>query len=255
MRRMSLAACVLSSVIAFAHDGILQGLGTTTIMGNAQNARGSEETLCDVTNGWWDVVTSTCHHVTFVLIDADADGYHLTNVNDGVLFDLDGDGQAEQVAWTRVAEDGRVDAWLACDRNGNGRIDDGTELWGSYTPVFEFNGEVVRGANGFESLQGSESPDSLLGGGGVPDGRTDARDPIWSHLLLWRDTNHNGVSEPDELQPLATTGVVAISTDYEVKRKPDTNGNALQLESHVVIREPGGSTHRMPIWGVWLRSR
>ena len=50
-----------------------------------------------------------------------------------MFFDLDGDGSAELVSWTRLESD---DAFLAMDRNGNGRIDDGSELFGNYTPMY-----------------------------------------------------------------------------------------------------------------------
>ena len=68
-----------------------------------------------------------------IIVDTANDGYHLTSVEDGVRFDLDADGTPELVAWTRPGSD---DAFLAIDRNGNGRIDDGTELFGNHTPVY-----------------------------------------------------------------------------------------------------------------------
>src|SRR5438105_10477942 len=82
-----------------------------------------------------------------ILIDVGGKGYRLTSVDDGVLFDIDGDGTREQVSWTAR---GAENAFLAIDRNGNGRIDDGTELFGTATPVL--NGASTA-ANGFEALR------------------------------------------------------------------------------------------------------
>jgi hypothetical protein len=69
--------------------------------------------------------------VSPVLIDVSGNGFNLTDAARGVDFDIRANGSRLRVAWPASASD---DAWLVNDRNGNGVIDDGSELFGNFTP-------------------------------------------------------------------------------------------------------------------------
>jgi hypothetical protein len=84
---------------------------------------------CNTFGGAWSEYTCTC--ASPILIDLTGDGFRLTAAAAGVLFDFDGDGSPEQLAWTEANSD---DAWLTLDRNGNGVVDSGRELFGNLTP-------------------------------------------------------------------------------------------------------------------------
>jgi hypothetical protein len=179
-----------------------------------------------------------------IIIDTSGKGYHLTSVEEGVRFDLDGDGQTEQVAWTQRGAD---NAFLAFDRNGNGVVDDGTELFGSYTPAYPNGDRQVTTPNGFEALRFAEGPS--YGATSPADGIIDARDPIFSQLLLWTDRNHNGVSEPDELEHLSDVGLVSIRTDYRRSKRADRFGN----EFRQVGRLTWADGEESNVYDVWLK--
>lgn len=146
-------------------------------------------------------------------------GYRLTSPSDGVAFDIDGDGIAEWLAWTE-GDSGL--AFLSMDRNGNGRIDDGSELFGDHTKL----ADGTRARNGFEALGELDAN---------RDGIVDSNDPAWSALILWFDEDHDGQSTPVEIVTMSSTEVVSIDTRYKWSGKKDRHGNLFRYKGEVTV--------------------
>ena len=153
-----------------------------------------------------------------VVLDLDGDGFHFAGRGDPVAFDLDTDGAPESMTWTSAGEG---DAFLVLDRNGDGAVNDGAELFGTSTPLAD--GGIA--PNGYFAL--AEFDEAFLGGDG--DQWISGSDLGYWQLQLWVDYNHNGLSEPEELQTLPEAGVSRIGLRYMRSERRDRHGNYLRF--------------------------
>jgi hypothetical protein len=166
-----------------------------------------------------------------IVINFSQGPYQLTGADDAVRFDIAGSGTKTRTTWTAAGAD---EAFLWLDRNHNAVVDSRIELLGNATVLM--NGR--RAANGFEALKEFDAN---------RDGVINASDPIWGDLMLWRDLNHDGVSQRDEIQPIASSRVAAISLDYHWTGRQDSHGNMFRYESRVWL----GSQPR-PVYDIFF---
>ena len=161
-----------------------------------------------------------------ILLDLDGDGLETVGLNaSNIHFDHDGDGVLTKTGWA-----GRDDALLVWDRNTNGRIDTGAELFGDFTPLP--NGTLA--PNGFAALAALDANN---------DGILDASDPAFAELKLWRDTSQDGQTGIGELISLQDAGIVSLNLANTLKNQRLANGNTLSREGSFTRAD--GSTSAM----------
>ena len=125
-----------------------------------------------------------------LVIDLNNDGIKGTNLDYKINFDLDNNGFKE--ATSSIDNN---DAFIAIDKNNNGTIDNGSELFGNKSisnNAYAYTNPNAK--NGFESLKELDSNN---------DDIIDEKDKEFTNLLLWQDKNSNGISETDELIKLS----------------------------------------------------
>src|SRR5205814_4521297 len=130
------------------------------------------------------------------------------------------------------------EAFLCLDRNHNGTIDNGAELFGDATPMR--NGQ--RAPNGFIAL--AELDDNH-------DEMIDENDAVWQELLLWVDANHDGISQPAEIAPVRGSTLAGIGLHYHWTGRRDVSGNAFRYESKCWIRRANERATARPVYDVF----
>jgi hypothetical protein len=189
---------------------------------------------------YFDMSTCACRNPSPVLVDVAGDGFRMTGPQGGVTFDINRDGSAERLSWTAAGSD---DAWLALDRDGDGLINDGGELFGNFTAQPP-SGEP----NGFLALSEFDGPAR----GGNSDGVISDADAVFSSLRLWRDANHDGVSQAEELHTLSEFGLASIELSYKESKRVDEYGN--QFRFRAKVRDERGAQVGRWAWDVFLVS-
>ncbi len=153
-------------------------------------------------------------------------------------FDLSAktDGSAAATDWPTAAT-----PWLALDRDGDGAITSGAELFGSATPT---TGGTAK--NGFAAL-GELDADG--------DGAIAPDDPAFAQLVLWADLDGDRVSTPHELRPLAVAGVISLRLDYTSDARCDARGNCEVERAVFVWRDGDGGLLEGAVVDVHLPAR
>lgn len=175
----------------------------------------------------------TCNGSPIIVPLGKSPNVKISSVADGVYFDLDNNGTAERVAWP-VGEA----AFLVRDRNGDGMITNGAELYGNYT-YFGLD------ENGFEALirearvEGAEPPQWF-----------DLMEPRNADVMLWHDSNRDGVSEASELTP-ARNLINRICLGYYGSGRRDGSGNEYRYRGYFEKHGFGG---HVPVYDIWLET-
>ena len=181
------------------------GPGNGTSPGSGVDAGAVAENGIGETNGQFD--NSETVRYDPLILDLTKDDYDINKKTSGAYFDLNCDGFAERINWTTT------DGILAIDKNGNGKIDDGNEVFSDFFILD--NGE--KASNGFEALVQYDKNE---------DGVIDSSDSVFNDLLLWIDSNGNGSVDAGELSRLTDHGISYINTKYEDVNR-STNSEAV----------------------------
>jgi hypothetical protein len=166
-----------------------------------------------------------------IIVDLDRNG-RIEMSGPEVFFDLSGNGAAVVTGWTAL---GSGDGFLFLDRNGNGAVDDGRELFGNATPYSWSLESLVTSPHGFHAL----SLFDRLEQGGNGDHWISASDAVFSQLRFWVDRDHDGLSQPGELLTFEESGVTAIWLDYRISRRRDGFGNEFRYLGSAISNENG----------------
>jgi hypothetical protein len=148
-------------------------------------------------------------------LDLDNDGIETVGISAGILFDHNADGLKTGTGWLKPD-----DGFLVLDRNGNGTIDSGRELFGVDTLLTA----GITAADGFTALADLDTNSDHV---------FNSSDAQFANVRVWRDLNQDGVSQAGELFTLASLGITAIDLAAHTATKTLAGGNTQTLAADV----------------------
>ena len=183
---------------------------------NINNIPDIHESINPETKSWWERAKDFIPRLDPLTFDLDGDGLETTGVaaTNPILFDHDGDGIKNGTGW--VSSD---DGFLVLDKNGNGSIDSGRELFGDNT--IKSNGQLA--TDGFDALADLDS----IANGGNTDGMISSADAQFANLRVWRDLNQDGISQSNELFTLSSQNIASINVTKTANSQTLANGNQI----------------------------
>ncbi len=153
-----------------------------------------------------------------IILDLDGDGVELRRRKKSrARFDMDANGAADDTGWV-----GKGDGFLVVDRNGDGRINDGSEL--------SFLAENPDARSDLQALAVFDSNG---------DGIVSSADERFGELKVWVDGNDNGITDMGELKTLADHGIVSISLNGRSTNSSVKAGRNILLATSTFTRADG----------------
>ena len=168
-------------------------------------------------------ITSLQSFASPIVLDLNGNGVQTISYSAGVKFDLNAQGQAIQTGWVSSG-----DGLLVMDRNHDGIINNGSELFGSSTTLA--NG--TKATDGYQALRELDTDH---------DGVIDKNDAAFNDLSVWVDANSDGVSTANEIHSLASLNITQISVQATAGTGIDAAGNLQGLMSS--FQTADGATH------------
>jgi hypothetical protein len=179
-----------------------------------------------VSNG----ATGALHLGTPIVLDLNGDGVKTQSIGAGVKFDLFATGNQVNTGWVSNS-----DGLLVLDRNHDGKVNDGSELFGSSTTLTDGS----KAADGYQALREMDSNG---------DGVINQGDAAFADLKVWVDSNSDGITEDGELKSLADLKITSISANADVNLSKDS-GNLIGLTSTYQTAD-GASHAAADVWFV-----
>ena len=159
-----------------------------------------------------------------LVFDLGGDGITTVSLEESnAFFDLDNNGFAEKTSWV-----GAKEGLLAYDKNGDGIINGGNELFGDRTLMKD--GKTLA-SSGFTALAEYDNN---------KDGKIDSNDAIYTLLRIWQDSDGDGIASASELKQLVDLGIVSIGLSYNNTGVTD-GANNIQVRTGTFTLADGSS--------------